>query len=116
MTVFTLPVLPPSANRIWRRSGSRIHKSSAYTNWLSASAMFAKGQRPKAVSGPYKLTIAAVRPDKRRRDIDNLIKPISDLLVSIGIVRDDSDCDMVSARWVTRGEGVSIRIEPAGVE
>jgi crossover junction endodeoxyribonuclease RusA len=116
MTAFKIPVLPPSANRLWRRSGTRIHKATAYTRWLADTGLYVKAQRPMPVVGPYKLSISAVRPDKRRRDVDNLIKPINDLLVHLGLVRDDSDCDLVSARWVTTGDGVSIRIDRAGRE
>ena len=73
-------------------------------------------QRPGGIKGPYALSILAKRPDKRRRDIDNLIKPISDLLMTVGVIEDDSDCDLVSARWVTIGDGVRVLITPAGVE
>src|SRR5262245_45511353 len=37
MIEFTLR-LPPSANRLWRRSGRRIHKSADYTAWLREAA------------------------------------------------------------------------------
>jgi crossover junction endodeoxyribonuclease RusA len=65
------------------------------------------GSRPLA----GRLAIEAVRPDKRRRDIDNLIKPVSDLLCSIGVIEDDSYCEKVSAEWITGGEGILTRIE-----
>jgi crossover junction endodeoxyribonuclease RusA len=117
MTVqFTLPMLPPSANRIWRRAGNRIHKSTAYAKWLRDSVYIAKAQQIGKVSGTYALSIQAVRPDRRRRDIDNLLKPASDLLVSLGIVRDDSDAEMISIRWVTTGPALTIRVSRAGVE
>jgi crossover junction endodeoxyribonuclease RusA len=108
--------IPPSANRIWRRSGSRIHKSCAYTDWLRTAGWEAKSQHPGSVSGPYKLTLQAVRPDRRRRDLDNLIKGTSDLLTSIGVIDDDSQCEMISARWVTSGAPLHVRVEAAGVE
>ena len=107
---------PPSANRLWRRSGSRIHKSSAYAGWLKSAGWEAMAQRPGGIKGPYALSIQARRPDSRKRDIDNLIKPISDLLATVGVIEDDCDCDLVTARWVTTGEGVRVRVEPAGLE
>lgn len=107
---------PPSANRLWRSYGKNVCKSKEYTSWLVAAGLMARSQRPAAIVGPYKILINASRPDKRRRDIDNLIKPIGDLLQSIGVVRDDCDCEMVSARWVTTGEGVNVRLETAGAE
>lgn len=108
--------LPPSANSIWRRSGTHMHKSTEYTAWLKEAGWTAKAQKPRAVHGPYKLQVQAVRPDKRRRDLDNLIKPISDLLTSIGVIDDDCYCEMLSMRWVTAGEGVHVTVSPAGVE
>jgi Holliday junction resolvase RusA-like endonuclease len=93
-----------------------MRKSSTYVTWLMLAAVEARKQTFGRVDGPYHLSIQAARPDHRRRDIDNLIKPLSDLLVQIGVVRDDSDCEMVSARWVTTGEGVFVRITPAGLE
>jgi len=93
-----------------------MRKSNAYVAWLMLAGVEARRQKPSRISGPYHLIIQAARPDKRRRDLDNLLKPISDLLVSVGVIRDDCECEMISARWVTVGEGVTIRIEPAGVE
>lgn len=107
---------PPSANRLWRRSGRRIHKGAEYANWLVDAGFTAIKQRQPGIVGKYKISINAVRPDKRRRDLDNIIKAISDLVKSVGIIDDDCDCEQISARWVTTGEGVYVRVEPAGVE
>lgn len=107
---------PVSTNSIWSRTKTGMRKSPKYTAWLIEAGQIAKHHRAHAIVGKYKLHLAAVRPDNRKRDIDNLIKGVSDLLVSCGLVRDDSDCEMVSARWVTTGEGVTVRVEPAGVE
>lgn len=107
---------PPSANHLWIRARKGMRKSPAYVAWLLEAGLIAKSQRPKSIEGPYKLSIQVARVNKRRADIDNKIKPISDLLQTLGIVRDDCDCEMVTARWVTTGEGVTVRIEPAGVE
>ena len=105
---------PPSANRLWRRSGRTIHKSDEYAQWLHDAGWRAREQRIQllAVTGPYMLSISAARPDRRKRDLDNLIKPISDLLSSIGIIDDDCCCEMLSARWVTTDmEGVHVRVQ-----
>lgn len=107
---------PPTANHLWVRARKGMRKSDAYVTWLMLAAIEARRQTFKRVSGPYKLTVVASRPDRRKRDLDNLLKPLNDLLKHIGAVEDDSDCEMISARWVTTGEGVSIRVEPAGVE
>jgi crossover junction endodeoxyribonuclease RusA len=107
---------PPSANHLWRSAKGRVFKSRAYVDWLLEAGLQAKSQRAGSIKGPYKLSVTAARPDKRKRDIDNLLKPISDLLKSIGAIEDDYLCEMISARWVTNGDGVAVRIEPAGLE
>jgi crossover junction endodeoxyribonuclease RusA len=93
-----------------------MRRSDEYVAWMLEAGWTAKAQRFGKVDGPFKISIHATKPDRRRRDIDNLIKPTLDLLENLQIVEDDSDCQMVSARWVTAGEGVTIIVEQAGVE
>lgn len=93
-----------------------MYRSPHYTAWLTEASAMARKQKPEAVHGHYKLSLNAVRPDKRKRDLDNLLKATSDLLVSVGVIDDDSLCEMISLRWVTGGEGIYVRVEPAGVE
>ncbi|MGE5166368.1 MAG: RusA family crossover junction endodeoxyribonuclease [Sphingobacteriales bacterium] len=107
---------PPSTNRLWRRARVGMIKSEEYVAWLLEAKAEALRQGFTKVVGSYKLSITAARPDKRKRDLDNLIKPVSDLLKSIGAIEDDHLCDFLSARWVTSGDGVAVRIEKAGME
>ncbi len=115
MIELTLPY-PPSANRLWTRTRKGMRKTDTYCDWLKVAGYMVMAQRPIGLTGPYKLSIRAMRPDRRRRDIDNLIKPVSDLLQSVGVIEDDSDCEMVTARWVTTGDPLNVRIEKAGIE
>jgi len=73
-------------------------------------------QRPEKITGPYKLSLLAVRPDKRRRDLDNLLKATSDLLSGLGVITDDSECTELSAKWIPTGDGVTVCIEPSQQE
>ncbi len=107
---------PPSTNNLWVRSRFGMRRSDRYMAWLQVATYAAYQQKPKKLKGLYKLSIQAARQDKRRRDIDNIIKAISDLLQTIGVIKDDCDCEMVSARWVTTGNGVNVRVEQAGIE
>ena len=107
---------PPTANHMWQRRRNGMRLSDAYQRWLTSAGYIANAQRAGKMTGRYKLSIQAVRPDRKRRDLDNIIKPISDLLVRLGTIEDDCNCEMINARWVTTGEGVHVRIEPAGVE
>jgi Holliday junction resolvase RusA-like endonuclease len=59
-----------------------------------------KAQKPTKVEGPYTLEIALYQTDKRKRDIDNQVKAISDLLVEHQLLDDDSFCtDLIVRRF-----------------
>ena len=65
----------------------RVHRAAPYVSWLKAAGCVA--QRPARITGPVRITIAAGRPDRRRRDVDNLSKAALDLLVSHQVIEDD---------------------------
>ena len=73
-----------------------------------------RSQTKSKVTGPYKLTILAVRPDKRRRDLGNLEKAVSDILVSVGIIEDDSLCEWLEIKWVQEGPPCAVHVETIG--
>ncbi len=50
-------------------------------------------QIPKSHKGPYTIFIRAYPPDKRRRDLDNILKPSLDSLTEYGAIGDDSMID-----------------------
>lgn len=111
-----LPTLPPSKNALRQRTRNGIARTKTYEAWLEEFGWEMKIQRIRKVAGPYKLTLQAKRPDKRRRDLANLLESVSDALHTYHITDDDSFAEMISLRWVTVGEGVTIRVEAAGVE
>lgn len=104
---------PPSVNRLWRASkGGKVHRSEEYRQWRTAALWQLKGRyKGEPVSIPYKLAIHAVRPDKRRRDIGNLEKAISDILQDAGVIKDDCLCEWIECRWVPSGPQCQIFIE-----
>ena len=64
-----------------------MHRAAPYVSWLKAAGCVA--QRPARITGPVRISIAAGRPDRRRRDVDNLSKAALDLLVSHQVIEDD---------------------------
>lgn len=101
----TFSTMPPSANGMRKsfvKNGRVISvKSDEYVDWLDPTLTEIMGQRVGRVIGPYILSLAVQRHwrSKRARDIDNIIKPVSDALVKAGVVRDDSLAESVSAKW-----------------
>lgn len=106
---------PPSANSLWRSGGGRVYRSKEYVSWIASAAWDVKRAVLLfgPVHGPYRLHIEAGRPDRRKRDIDNIIKPVSDSLMKGGAIKDDSDCLYVSAEWVEDLKGVRVTISSA---
>lgn len=105
---------PPSVNKAFRNlAGGGRARSKNYNAWRKEAQLEIVRQRPGKLQGPYKLTIEAGKPDNRKRDLDNLIKPCSDILVLAGIIRDDSDCVEVVARWHDKRRGVHVHLEAA---
>jgi len=110
---FVLPY-PPSVNRLWRASkGGGVYRSPKYAEWRTRAMwqVSAQAKRQK-IDGPYKITVLAVKPDKRQRDLDNILKAISDALVSAGVLESDHHCQWIEARWVKEGPECLVTIEP----
>lgn len=102
----TLP-FPPSVNRLYRSFGGRSIKSKAYREWELAAAWAIKSQKPKTIKGPYKLTILLTPPDKRKRDLGNLEKAISDALQTAGVIENDHLCRSMTIAWGDRAKGTA---------
>ena len=87
-----------------------MFRSAEYTRWLKECMSIAKEAGITPIKGKYKLMIRVARPDKRRRDIDNLTKAASDFLQHAGIIEDDCLCEAVYCKWVIDGPPVTINI------
>jgi crossover junction endodeoxyribonuclease RusA len=102
---------PPSANRLWRSGRGRVYRSAEYNSWLKEAGFSILAQNPPKIAGHYKIFIEAARPDKRRRDLDNIAKASMDVLVSLGVIQDDSFAQEIGIRWVETGDGLRVLIE-----
>lgn len=111
---FELPH-PPSVNGIWRGGKNGFYKSRNYKAWESEAGWAVREQaRGKRIGGPYAVQIDLRRPDKRKRDLDNIIKVLLDLLKNLHVTDDDSECQSIEAKWVERGQGVRVAVRPWG--
>lgn len=85
---------PPSINHYWRMVNNRMIISAAGREYAALVAYEIKQQRSHmALAGRLSVAITATMPDKRRRDIDNLIKVSLDSLTKAGVWEDDSQID-----------------------
>ena len=79
--------------------------------WDAASQV---GKFAGKIAGKYKMRIIVERPDRRKRDLDNVIKALSDVLVSAKIIADDHYCIEFSMAWGDFGK--MCHVEITGVE
>lgn len=106
-----LSKLPPSANALWRSApGGTVYKSPRYTAWIKTAKEEMLTQRRGTVKGPYALQLRFRAPDARSRDLDNLIKPTSDVLAEMNIVENDALAVRIEAEWVSEGPAVWARV------
>jgi Holliday junction resolvase RusA-like endonuclease len=86
-----------------RGRGKKFRRSDAYSAWITQAHLHWLEQRPvsplKRVSGYYWLHIVLYPPDKRWRDIDNLIKGVSDFLQKASIIDNDRFSRRVWLDW-----------------
>lgn len=109
---------PPTVNTYWRvtkdarHAGMRVHlsnkgrkyKEQAYLQMLEQSVL--KGTE----SARYEVLIDAYVPDRRRRDLDNILKPLLDVMEEYGVVPDDEQIDVLTVRRRERGGYVIVNV------
>ena len=119
MRVYELPY-PPSVNHYWRRVGPRTlisREGRAFREKVCAilaagATGAARGAEPFA--GPIAVQIDAYPPDRRRRDLDNLLKGTLDALERGGAYEDDGQIDLlvVSRQETVDGGQLIVRLCP----
>lgn len=92
---------PPSVNHYWRhtaRGAFLTPKARRYRTDVQASVMNQLGS-PGVMSGRLRVSIVARAPDRRIRDLDNLLKGSLDALDHAGVYGDDSQIHHLTIRW-----------------
>ncbi|EFB7598585.1 RusA family crossover junction endodeoxyribonuclease [Escherichia coli] len=93
---FVLPY-PPTANTYWRRHGNTYFISEAGKRYCRDVALVVSQQRLKLnLSEKLAIRIIVEPPDKRRRDLDNLLKAPLDALTHAGLLIDDEQFDGIN--------------------
>jgi crossover junction endodeoxyribonuclease RusA len=103
---------PPSTNNLFvnKKKGGR-YRSKGYEAWRAEAGWILKSQRPEHITGVVNVTIELGKPDNRRRDLDNLNKPILDLLVDHWVIDDDSMIQKLTTKWAPELIGCRVRVE-----
>lgn len=99
MIDITLP-WPPSMNTYWRSFNGRAILSERGRKYRVAVAeQVALQDVARGIVQPIRVEIEAYRPDRRKRDLDNLLKAILDGLAHAGVYEDDSQIHDLRIYW-----------------
>lgn len=119
--MLTLPY-PPSINHYWRnyrgrtvisQEGRAFRASVCALLATPGPGMCGNGPRKPPSGGRIALSMDAFPPDRRRRDLDNIQKPLLDALEHAEVYEDDSQIDLLITRRCDRVPGgqIDVRVE-----
>lgn len=109
---------PPSINHYWRRVGFKTLISKRGREYRKAVAKILADEGFEEISSPVELKITLLMPDRRKRDIDNVLKALLDSLQTDssgkhgGALKDDNQVVKLSIEKgsVLRGGRVLLEI------
>lgn len=119
MLKVTLPT-PPSANTLFPTGkNNRRFKSKRYREWIQLADNWLQSQGVKCeeMTGRLRAEYKFSFPDKRKRDIANFEKAITDFLNECRYFKDDSQIDIMHLVRIEEGQGcvfVEIKEIPRG--
>ena len=111
MITLTLP-WPPTVNTYYRNVNGQMkisEKGRAYRQTVADQVLIQRGA--KQLAGRLHVAIDAHVPDKRRRDLDNLLKSVLDSLTHAGCWLDDEQIDALMIVRAPIGGMLKVRIE-----
>lgn len=90
---------PPGVNNLFKNTGRGRARTARYEAWAYEAGLKLRRQRPGSIPGHFRVEMTFDRPDQRRRDLDGLAKAPLDLLVTLGVIADDSLAQEIILRW-----------------
>lgn len=115
--LITLPY-PISVNQYWRRAGRHMHISKKGRDYRKNAVEIVeqqmKAQGSVTATGRLSVAILAYMPDRRVRDLDNILKSLLDSLSHAGAMEDDGQIDriLVQRCGIEKPGRVEVLIKP----
>lgn len=98
-------------NRYWRRAGRHMHLSKEAVQYRGQVVERVVAEQLEAMSGRLAMHIQMFPPDRRRRDIDNIQKPVLDALEHAGAFIDDEQIDWLLTERCEVIKGGKLEVE-----
>lgn len=106
---------PPSVHGLYRGGRWKGDISPEYKAWRDHAGLMLNRQRVRSFDGPVRIFIRLVAPDRRKRDSDNYIKAVLDLLAAHFVI-DGDDSSIVRSHyveWAEEGEPCTVIVQEA---
>jgi crossover junction endodeoxyribonuclease RusA len=107
----TLPY-PPTVNHYWGQVGSKKFLGKKGKEFRKAVFLCAYNERKGALNERLHMEVYLYPPDNRKRDVDNILKPLLDALEHANVYENDSQIDKlcVTRMDVTKGGSCEVVI------
>ena len=112
---FDLP-WPPSVNRYWRNLGDRVLISREGRAYRERVVAMLAAHTAEPLSGRVAVKITVYPPDRRRRDLDNMLKALLDALAYGGVYDDDGQIDDLRVIRGAAVKGGAVRVAVALID
>ncbi|AIK95926.1 RusA family crossover junction endodeoxyribonuclease [Candidatus Odyssella acanthamoebae] len=110
MIAISLP-WPPSANRYWRTYQGRMIISREAREYRTLVGNLVSKLSINKCLGRLEVVLATYPPDRRKRDLDNLLKVVFDSLQKAMVYEDDSQIDKITIQRFQVIKGGNIEVE-----
>ena len=88
--------LPPTVNTMYRGLRGHRYKTKACVEYQErVTASMRANYTGETYAGAVELRITFITSDRRRWDIDNRVKALQDCLIHAGIIKDDSQIEIL---------------------
>ena len=107
---------PPTVNHYWGQLGSKKFLGKKGKEFREAVFLCCLNARKGTLNARLKMEVYLYPPDNRKRDIDNVLKPLLDALEHANVYENDSQIDKLC---VTRREtipGGSCHVEITAID
>ncbi len=103
----------PKSNRYIRRKGGQVFKPPRVRNWEVRALWEIKNQyKGDPINREVSVNVTFILPNRRKRDIDNMLKSLWDILEKAGVIANDNLIfETRTLKVIDKGkEGVEIEI------
>ena len=118
MILLSIPY-PPSGNHMWKKGQGRTYLTKRAIAYYSQVAWIIKSSGlAMQIEERLEVEVDIYPPDRRKRDLSNVIKVVEDACTKAGLWQDDSQIDrLVLQRMPPIKDGaIALRVAPSGAE